>query len=425
MPGALRKTMQQFLQLSTMTDERDPLALIDNVRDEVEDPQLAMTLDELSATLKSLTTRMETLDTELEETQKGTLELTTELEKALGRFETLFETVTVGIYLTDDEFGQYITVNQAFIELLGYEDRNELMAAVDSIRDDVFVDDTQYETLHSAIEAKGDVTDFEYQIKTKSGDTRWVTDHVVSIDDEWGPDGGFQGGVIDTTKRREYEQQVQEQRDTLRILNQVVRHDIRNHLQVIKGYVEMLEGVDETYFEHIETSVGNALELTKTARDISKTILDKGADLVPIRLHRTITAQVRDVREGFSDATVTIDGDLPDIWVEADDMLGSVFQNLLQNAITHNDHDEPQVFVSAHQHGGTVRVEVADNGPGVPDKQKETIFGEGEKGLESEGTGVGLYLVETLVDRYDGEVWVEDNEPRGSIFVVELPVMDR
>jgi signal transduction histidine kinase len=62
---------------------------------------------------------------------------------------------------------------------------------------------------------------------------------------------------------------------------------------------------------------------------------------------------------------------------------------------------------------------IADNGPGVPDEQKERIFEEGEKGIDSEDTGLGLHLVRTLVDRYGGDVRVEDNEPEGSVFVAE------
>jgi len=69
-------------------------------------------------------------------------------------------------------------------------------------------------------------------------------------------------------------------------------------------------------------------------------------------------------------------------------------------------------------------VSIADNGPGIADTHKEQIFQEGQKGLESGGTGIGLYLVNTLVDRYGGDVWVEDNEPTGSVFVVELPLAD-
>ena len=49
------------------------------------------------------------------------------------------------------------------------------------------------------------------------------------------------------------------------------------------------------------------------------------------------------------------------------------------------------------------------------------IFGKGSMGPESPGTGVGLYLVHMLVEQYGGEVWVQDNDPTGAVFVVELP----
>nr|WP_302080744.1 ATP-binding protein [Salinibaculum sp. KK48] len=51
-------------------------------------------------------------------------------------------------------------------------------------------------------------------------------------------------------------------------------------------------------------------------------------------------------------------------------------------------------------------------------------FGKGEKGLDSPGTGIGLYLVQTLLDQYGGDVWVADNDPEGAVFVVELPIVE-
>ena len=103
-------------------------------------------------------------------------------------------------------------------------------------------------------------------------------------------------------------------------------------------------------------------------------------------------------------------------------MLASVFRNLLTNAVQHNDEDVPEVTVAATTDGERVTVRVADNGPGIAEERKDTIFNQGETGLDSAGTGLGLYLVETLVNRYGGTVSVEDNDPTGTVFVVELPV---
>jgi phosphoglycerate-specific signal transduction histidine kinase len=97
------------------------------------------------------------------------------------------------------------------------------------------------------------------------------------------------------------------------------------------------------------------------------------------------------------------------------------FRNLLTNAIQHNDKDVPEVTVTATEREDRVIVRVADNGPGISDTQKGTVFGEGQKGLDSRGTGFGLHLVETPVEQYGGDVRIEDNESTGAIFVVDLP----
>ncbi|MDQ2071263.1 ATP-binding protein [Haloarcula sp. H-GB4] len=98
-----------------------------------------------------------------------------------------------------------------------------------------------------------------------------------------------------------------------------------------------------------------------------------------------------------------------------------MFRNVLTNAIQHNDSAPPSVAVDVTDDGDAVSVTVSDNGPGIPDEQKRTVFERGEKRPDSEGTGVGLYLVRTLVDAYGGDVWVEDNEPRGAVVGLTLP----
>jgi signal transduction histidine kinase len=102
-------------------------------------------------------------------------------------------------------------------------------------------------------------------------------------------------------------------------------------------------------------------------------------------------------------------------------MLPSVFRNLLNNAVMHNDKDTPKVRISLDAAPDTIQVGVADNGPGVPDDRREEVFGRGQMGLESPGSGIGLYLVDTLVDMFGGAVRIDDNEPEGSVFRVELP----
>ena len=130
-----------------------------------------------------------------------------------------------------------------------------------------------------------------------------------------------------------------------------------------------------------------------------------------------------EVQASYPGATLEFGTEIPSVTLAASDMISSVFRNLLKNAIQHNNKEVAEVIVSATDHGDTVTVTIADNGPGVPDDQKEAVFGKGERGLDSTGTGIGLHLVDTLVNVHDGEVWIEDNEPEGAIFTVELPTV--
>lgn len=168
-------------------------------------------------------------------------------------------------------------------------------------------------------------------------------------------------------------------------------------------------------------SADHAVDLTTTAGELADVMLSTEEDLQQVDLQSSIRSELDDIRSAYSHAIVTVETDIPDVMIRANEMLESVFRNLLKNAIEHNDKDDPEIVVSAIERSDSILVQIADNGPGVPDSQKDKIFAKGEKELESQGTGIGLYLVQTLVEIYGGDVWVEDNEPEGAEFIVELP----
>jgi signal transduction histidine kinase len=155
---------------------------------------------------------------------------------------------------------------------------------------------------------------------------------------------------------------------------------------------------------------------------MAKVMLSDDENTSQIRLTASLDRALEEVRNVYPDAIITASTSISGITVQANDMLDAVFRNLLKNAIQHNDKERPEVDVSVREREHAVVIRIADNGPGVPDDQKQSIFGKGETGLDSSGTGLGLYLVQSLVDSYGGDVWVEDNTPDGAIFIVQLPV---
>ncbi|CAI49419.1 receiver/sensor box histidine kinase [Natronomonas pharaonis DSM 2160] len=264
----------------------------------------------------------------------------------------------------------------------------------------------------------------EEKLTTADGETRILETTKIPYQSAETSDDAVLGYARDITELKEYEQTLERQRDDLEVLNQVVRHDIRNDLQLVLAYADLLEDhVDEEgeeFIRQVLKAARDAVNITTTARDVTEVLLQSTDDPRPVNLRRVLEEQAEDIRSSHERTLVTVEGPLPSCRVLADGMLESVFRNLLSNAIQHNDKALPEVALSATADDDTVVVRIADNGPGIPDDRKEQIFEEGEKGLDSEGTGLGLYLVETLVDRYGGEVRVEDNDPDGSVFVVEL-----
>jgi signal transduction histidine kinase len=222
------------------------------------------------------------------------------------------------------------------------------------------------------------------------------------------------------------EERLKRQRDDLRLLNQVMRHDIRNDLQLVTAYAELLDDhVDEEgeeYLDVIKANAQSAVALTTTVRDLAEVMLRDDAEPGSVSLARILSQQVEEVRSAYSQAVFTVEGSFPEVEVVADEMLSSVFRNLLRNAVQHNDETPPTVTVSAtvDEADGVGEVRIADNGPGIPEDQRDEVFGKGEKGLDSPGAGIGLYLVQSLVEQYGGDVRIEDNDPKGAVFVVRL-----
>lgn len=320
------------------------------------------------------------------------------------------------VCLTDPE-GTIEYVNPQFENQTGYT-RQEVVGRNPRILKSGRLDDQFYEQMWETIQS-GDVWEGEIVNKRKDGTEFHIEQTIAPVLREDGEIDRFVGINNDITdlKKREHD---------LEILNQVVRHDIRNDLQVITARVEILrDHIDqegEQHLQEIHQAAEEAVELTKTARKLADSMMEDHDALKPISLSSHLRSQIEAFDDQYDEAEIKVDQDLPDVRVHADEMLEAVFRNLMQNAIVHTHKDHPEVTISVEVEDEMVYVSVADNGPGVPDAQKEDIFGKGEKGLDSPGTGLGLYLVKTLVEEYGGDVWIEDNEPGGSVFVVELPL---
>ncbi|QSG12587.1 Signal transduction histidine kinase, contains PAS domain [Halapricum desulfuricans] len=335
--------------------------------------------------------------------------------KALARSRAI-ETMREG-YLLVDTGGEIIDVNARARSLLDAE-----TALVGTKISELFA-----EPDGQALEAGDDAPPFEVAVDGPDGDTRTLEVSTSKFTTSSEQTLGTLFVVREITARKRAQEQVKRQRDNIAVLDQMVRHDIRNHLQSVLGGADLLatkaEMTDDEarYLEMITENADHAVDLTKSARELATVMLEPESEFEPVNVRAVLTDEIEKVSDSFDSVSIAAEGSIPNVSVTGDEMLGSVFRNLLKNAVQHNDTEQPEVVVSATERDDRVRVSIADNGPGIPDVHKEQLFSKGETGLDSEGTGIGLYLVRTLVERYGGSVSVEDNEPRGSIFTVSLP----
>ncbi|MGB9986783.1 sensor histidine kinase [Salarchaeum japonicum] len=231
----------------------------------------------------------------------------------------------------------------------------------------------------------------------------------------------------ETRKRLDREARLRDQHERLELLARTFRHDLLNDVNVINARATVLEEhVDADAQEYLDTlteRTDDMEERIETMRSLMKAVEGEHRDLEPVALAPVVKDAVDDARDTYPSAAFELDTPLPAVDVLGDDLLPDVFQNLLSNAVEHNDTATPRIRVSGERDGDTVVVTVADNGPGVPPERRDDVFDLGEKGVDSGGTGVGLNLCHRIVETYDGALTVEGaDDLGGAAFHVRLPV---
>jgi signal transduction histidine kinase len=237
-----------------------------------------------------------------------------------------------------------------------------------------------------------------------------------------GAAGGSLAGLLiglGTAQSMRQADRVERQRDAFSFLNKLLRHDILNGLSIIQGKVTHIaeDAPDDVQpdLQTIDDRSQSMAELTQNVSRMSRVIAGE-AELTPVNVSALLREEVETARRSFEHAQ--FDVDIPDgVRIDSSHALNGVIDNLLTNAVEHNDTAEPRIAVTLEDSGEIVRIRIADNGPGVPADAKETIFEPNTKGDH----GVGLYLVETIISNVGGTVRLTDNEPTGAVFTIELP----
>jgi len=335
--------------------------------------------------------------------------------ETLAQYESILRHIRDGVYTLDTE-GQITWVNQTAVQEfdIGYS-HDELVgssvAKVLNARDIETCLSIIQELLETADKRSGRC---EVALQTAHGGEIPVELHLTLLRDDDGKFRGTLGVVRDITERKRREQR-------LSVLNRVLRHNLRNDLNVIMGQADWLaRNCDGAAVDKAETIQEMATRLTalgEKARTIESTLQQDISQRVSVDIVSVIERRCAAFRAEYPSASIVVDA--PDSReVIAGETVSSVVDNLVENAIEHTE-TEPEVTVSVTTSDeGWVTVRVADNGPGIPETEREVLHSDEETQL-LHGTGMGLWVVSWLVDSYGGKLSFETSSD-GSTVAVRL-----
>ncbi|MFC7059580.1 PAS domain S-box protein [Halovenus salina] len=222
-----------------------------------------------------------------------------------------------------------------------------------------------------------------------------------------------EGRQITALKRRERH---------LGVLHRFLRHNLRNKMTVINGTASLLadELADSDLSKHvtqIEGAASELLELSETANELSRTVIEAETDLGPVDLSGSLDRVVSE----YPEATIEVPD--TDQMVVADWRLDNVFEQLIENALEHTEATAPTVEITVDATAEQVAVNVIDDGPGIPETELTGIVNNDQQTQLTHGSGFGLWLVRSVLDEYGGTLTYEQAPSGGSIFTVELPAV--
>ncbi|MDS0298618.1 ATP-binding protein [Halogeometricum sp. S1BR25-6] len=218
----------------------------------------------------------------------------------------------------------------------------------------------------------------------------------------------------------ERETAIREREQRLDVLNRVLRHNVRNEMNVVLGYADVVAsrtGDPETAraAETILRRGERLVTVSEKARVFDRRL--DATDPVSLDLVEAVENALADVRADHPEADLT--ATVPDsLAVRAVPGIGDAVRNVVENACVHHE-VVPSVGVTVSADGDTATVAVADDGPGIPEHERSVLV-EGEETALDHGSGIGLWVTKWLVGRSGGSVAFAENDPRGSVVTLRL-----
>lgn len=334
------------------------------------------------------------------------------LREERDRFAALFENVPDAVASVRHEGDEAIVehVNPAFERVFGYPAETIAGESIDR-----FVvpdgDGGEAEAVNRT-GADGVVVEREVRRRTATG-IREFRLQVVPIETDGEASRSF-GVYTDITERKRRQQRIE-------VLNRVLRHDLRNGMNVIDGsaasLADAVSGDASTHVETIRERADDLVGLAETTRDVERAF-DRDPGAGPVDVVAAVSRAVA------MEPGARIETSLPDrANARAGEILRTAIAHVIENAAEHAG-EAPTIEVRVERGEWTITISVADDGPGIPEAEREILAGDREITQLAHASGLGLWFVNWVVGQSGGNLSFSENDPRGTVVTIEVPRAD-
>jgi PAS domain S-box-containing protein len=350
-----------------------------------------------------------------------------------ARLRILIDSVTDYAILILDLDGRVVTWNSGAERLLGYRSE-EIVGEHFSLfysREEAGKGAPETELKSAASEERAEAEGWRLR---RDGSRFWANVVTTALYDNTGRLCGYGKVMRDITERRQHEQALEEKNaelqaavEELDAFSFSVSHDLRAPLRAIDGFSRILlkklaTQVDEESRDWLQRVCDNAVQMGQLVDDLLafSRLGRKPLSTKKLRTAEIVNQVVRDRRQqaGGRDVVVTV-GDLPNVLGDAV-LFKQVVVNLVDNAFKYTrTREHAKIEIGWREQAGEQVFYIRDNGVGFDMRYAEKLFGVFERlhrAEDFEGTGVGLAIVQRIIQRHGGRVWAESAVDKGATF---------
>ncbi len=365
------------------------------------------------------------------------------LANDLKKFQLAVANVSDHIVITDPD-GIVLYANKASEKTTGFPRKFSIGRKVGT--SDTWggqMEKTFYEKLWHVIKEDKKTFIGEVRNKRKNGDLYDAAVSIAPIIDEYGNVVFFVSIERDITKEKEIDKAKTE-------FVSLASHQLRTPLSAINWYTEMLLAGDagkitkeqKKYLDEVYKGNQRMVDLVNSLLNVSR--LELGTFVIEPKMTDIIAlarSVMDELKSQIDDKKITFnekhDSDIPEVSIDPK-LTRIIIQNLMSNAVKYTPESGNITFNLLMRKKGSkvdswtakkdsIFISVADSGIGIPKHQQESIFiklfrADNVRETDTEGTGLGLYIVKSILDQSGGDVWFESEEGKGTTFYVTIPL---